>query len=311
MSSADSLLERIRATYAHIAETEAVAVAHPGDRYVLASLSAVKEQAVQLEAEWLELSHEKQQEVCRYRLMSSAGEAYSASGFAKSLIEFQELFSQIYDAIKNGVKSRARVSGQVSSDSSFKLAYTFPGSLGVVLTVQDDLSLFENKFGTAIDAFNDVMAVSTEFEVRDMAKTLGEAVVRKVFDWSQANVNAGYGVDVTWKMVDGTYKGQIVDRDSLERLSQIISRTSDIERRTLNLSGSLVAIDIPRKRFRLVVPDGDDFPGVLSEGFDVSRKWAVNTSYRAKIEMETITHYATQKTDRTYKLKSLQTEPYA
>lgn len=123
MPNIDSLLEAVRAAYARLSEVEAVAASHPGDRFVLTSVQSLKAHAEHLEATWIEECRLKQVEVCRYRLISRIGDTYPASAFTKSLLEFQELFAQIFDAKVNGVKRRAVVSGEILSDTAFDFAY--------------------------------------------------------------------------------------------------------------------------------------------------------------------------------------------
>src|SRR5205823_2928800 len=159
------------------------------------------------------------------------------------------------------------VSGEVISETTFDFAYSYPGSLGVVLTLQDRPTLFEGKFDEAISSLQQVMSIVDEDDVRDVANTLGDAVVKRVYDWSTVDYLAGYNVDVTWTGFTATHAGQIVDRGALARIIELIGRTSDIERQTVRVIGTLVAIDVVGKRFRLVVPEGEDFRGSLSEAF--------------------------------------------
>src|SRR5205823_5004501 len=135
------------------------------------------------------------------------------------------------------------------SETTFSFAYSFPGSLGIVLTVQDRPDLFKGRFDETIAAFHEITSIEDEHDVRDMAKTLGDAVVKKIFDWSTANYNAGYSVDVTWTGRLGTHIGGLVPRARLGRLIDVIARTSDVERKRIRARGSLVMIDVRRRRF--------------------------------------------------------------
>lgn len=309
MPSADSLLDAVRSAYARIGDVEAVARDHPGDRMVMASLQSLKAHAEHLEHQWIEECRTKQIEVCRYKLISRLADVYQATAFARSLLEFQGLFAQIFDAKAQGVlRRRAIISGEIVSQTGFYFAYSYPGSLGVVLTLQDQPTLFGGKFEESIAAFQQVMGIEDEDDVRDIARTLGDAVVKRVYDWSTVNYLAGYSVDVTWTGFRETYAGQMVDRDAFGRIIEFIGRTSDIERQTVRVVGTLVAIDVVGKRFRLVVPDGEDFRGSLSETFDLARQWSVNRTYAARIIVEAVTRYATQQTQVNYRLENLETE---
>lgn len=309
MPSAGSLLDAVRAAYARIGDVEMVAQDHPGDQMVLASLQSLRAHAEHLEQQWVEECRHRRVEVCRYKLLAGLTEAYSATSFAKSLLEFQELFAQIFDAkIHGSPKRRAIVSGEIISETAFDFAYSYPGSLGVVLTLQDRPDLFSGRFETAIAAFQQVTSIEDEDDVRDVANTLGDAVVKRVYDWSTVNYLAGFSVDVTWTGFSEAYAGKLVDREELGRIIELIGKAGDIERTTVRVIGTLVAIDVLGKRFRLVVPDGEDYRGTLSERFDLSKQWAVNRTYAARIVVEAVTRYATQRTDVNYRLEDLETE---
>jgi hypothetical protein len=307
MANLDVILEGLRAGYARIAQIETVAAQHPSDRFVMASLESIKADVLQMELEWFEQCRIQQVEVCRYRLIAPA-QTYTASWFAKSLLEFQELFSQIFDAKKNGVKRRARISGDTFTETAFGFAYSFPGSLGVVLTLQQEPNLFGDKFTDSVAAFNDITSMNDEDDVREAATTLGDAVIKKIYDWSSINSKAGFDVDVTWASASGVKTGGLIDRSSLARIVDLIDKTKDVEKRQLRIPGTLVAIDTIKKRFRFVVPDGEDYSGPVSPAFDLTRKWSVNTPYLGVIETVSVTKFSTQETINTFTLVALETD---
>ncbi|MBW5437445.1 hypothetical protein FXB41_22615 [Bradyrhizobium canariense] len=305
MSGLNSLLDNLRRTYAAIGEVQEVAARMPGDIMVLANLGSLKREATDLEALWEEECRQARVEVCRYRLMPENDERYTVAAVTKSLLDFQELFSQIYDALKNGVKKSRQLSSWMLNETAFDFGFSYPGSLGVALMVPSHADLLGGKFDDTVDAFLQVMHVSNEDEVKDLAKSLGPAVVKKAYDWSRVNHSSGYAVDVTWNTVQGTKKGAVVDVAALGKIVEIIGRTSDVERQNIRGPGILVGLDTLKKRFRFVEPDGLDYSGPVTEEFEIQRKWAVNQTYIAHIQVEEITEYATQEIKRTYRLVSL------
>jgi hypothetical protein len=126
-----------------------------------------------------------------------------------------------------------------------------------------------------------------------MSPNVFDAVVKKAFDWSKINYTAQYDVDLTWSTSRGVRKGGLVDNISMGRIIDIISKTSDIETRSLRVVGTLVGIDSRSKRFRLVEKDGQDYVGTFGPSFPGLKKWAVNRNYIADLDVETIMYYAT------------------
>jgi hypothetical protein len=173
MSDIDSVLERLRRVYAAIAEVEAVVANSPGDQFVLVNLRSLKRDAEDLEEQLDDECKYAQKEICRYRIIPDVAHNYSLSAVSKSLLDFQELFSQIYGALKTGTRRRARISTEVAAETKFNFAFTFPGSFGIALTIDTEADLFTNKFDEAVRAIIDIVRLDNKDDVRNFAKTLG------------------------------------------------------------------------------------------------------------------------------------------
>jgi hypothetical protein len=304
MSGLDSLLDRLRETYASISEVEAVAACVPGDRYVLANLESIKKVASQLEEQWDLECLNQHTEVCRYRILS--GSNYSIASFSKSLLEFQGLFTQIFDSIKNGAKRRSRVSADIVRETCFDFGYSYPGSLGVALTLKGNPDLFSGGFDRAVDAFIDAMNIDDEYQVRDTAKILGYSVIKRIHDWSSANLDANFEIDINWTTSKGIKKGGLIGVSNLSKLVEIIRRTSDIDKRNILVEGTLLGLDSKTGHFRFVPSgNGPDYKGRADETFPILKEWSLNSNYTAEICIEETTQYATQESNQVYKLKSL------
>ena len=279
----------------------------PGDHFRLAELASVKHHAHQLEAEWEEYARREHIEVCRYKLQSEKTDRYPALDFSKSLHDFQKLFSQVFDAVRHGPKVRARVSGQIIDETTFDYGFSYPGSLGTVLTLPGESDLFGAKFDDAVGAFLRVTEIKSEADVREVISDLGEAVVSKAYNWSKSNYFGGFGADVIWRTSTGPSRAGEISRGRFGTILEIIDKTSDEEIRKFETPGMLMGIDAQTNRFRFIDPSGEYFVGPISQHFDTSVKWAINTRYRAVIEVEAVTRFATEETRQTYRLLELHT----
>lgn len=303
------LVDRIRRVYEEIAKVERVAAQFPDDVYVQANLNSLRYDAEELEREWAAEARLEQKEVCRYRMIPSFLGAYSIRVVTQSLLDFQELFSQIYDSIKNGTKRKARISSEITQRTTFNLAFTYPGSLGVAMSIDSFPDLFSGEFDESIDALMQVVQARDEYDVRDMAKSLGEAVVKKAYDWAKVNSSASYAVDLDWTTLKGSHKGGMIDVAAFSRLVTVIGHTSDSIVRMVKVRGVLVGLDSKTKRFRFVDPNGDDYSGPLSDIFPAGAVWQVNETFIADIEVEETLEYATDTTKQINRLRHLEPEP--
>lgn len=252
MSGLSSLLENLQHAYARIAEVESIARSHPGDIYVLGNLSSLKRAAQSLEKAWEEEARFAQKEICRYRILPSMVEQYHVRQVAKSLEAFQDLFSQVYDATINKIRSRAQFSADVAETTALNVGFMYPGSLGVALTVDGKSELFSGKYDDVVRSFLDMMKLRQESDVRKLAEEYGLGVVKRAYDWSKINASAQYGIDVGWTTSLGHKMGTIADVDDFRRNVDLIGAISDSVRNVVRVSGLLVGIDSKTKRFRFV-----------------------------------------------------------
>lgn len=306
MSGFNSLAESLQRIYSEISQVESVAKKNPGDVFVLANLHSLQRRAEILEQEWEDAALHVENEVCRYRILPAGEERYPIRYVTQSLWSFQELFSQLFDAAINKIKSRKRLSPEVTDLTALNFGYAYPGSLGVAMTLPSESTLFgTSKFDDTIAALIEVMRLSDESEVRHIAETYGIAVIRRAYDWSRTNAQGGYGIDLTWVHLRGERRGTVTQLDDFERIVELISRTSDQERRTRRIYGMLVGIDTQTKRFRFYQANGPTYAGHLAPEFPETVRWSVNTFYVATIEITSTISYATEETKTTFTLKAL------
>jgi hypothetical protein len=123
----------------------------------------------------------------------------------------------------------------VAQETALNFGYSYPGSLGVAMTVPSGSNLFaEGKFDEVVSTVVEVMRLHDEREVRGVAEKYGIAVVRRAYDWSKTNAASGFGVDLTWLQLGGRQAGSVAEVRDFQRIVDLIGRTSDEERRTFD-----------------------------------------------------------------------------
>jgi hypothetical protein len=301
------MLERLRRAQEVLSEAERAAADFLNDRYVQANLLSLRTDVADLMDQWEAEARVKQRDVVRYRLIPSEATEYAIRSVTSSLHGFQEMFSQVFDALKNGAKRRARLTADVLEQTCFNFAFSYPGSLGVAMSIDaSNPGLFEGKFDAAVEAFMQIVAVQSEDELRNLAKKLGNAVVKRTFEWSRANLAAEYSVDLRWVTATGQQHGGVIDVAAFRRIVTVIERTSETETSSLDVAGLLTGFDGQVRRFRFVGDDDVVYLGTLSESFPAGAVWRVNAPYEAKVEKDETLSFATQETRTTYRLKHLE-----
>ncbi|WP_156312056.1 hypothetical protein [Methylobacterium platani] len=302
MSDYASVAEEARRAFASVARLELASMREPESKALRINLAAKQKLANQLRARLLEAAEESNVEICNYRLVRAEGNQYGLAYVSESMLGFQYLFTQIYDSKKTHPKSKATFGTESLTESLLELGYTYSGSLGVVLMAPTKRDLFSRNLDSSIEELFDVVEVNSAASVKEVANKLGNAVVKRLLDWSKANVRGGFDADVRWNRSDGRQLGQFIDKQRMEKISNIIEATSDVSRETVTARGTLVGIDVKAGNFHLVVPNGEDYRGKLSDSFSRDRVVQVNHAYNATIIEEKITTYATDKTVKTHTL---------
>lgn len=306
MSDFASIVERTRRAFASVAKLEQALARDPTSTILQVNLAATKKLAMKSQEQLLRLSEYARVEVCNYRLIQAIHRAFGVAAVSRSLLEYQNLFTQIYDAKKNGPKQRAIFGGEAQEESLLELAYTYSGSLGTVLLARSERNLFEGSLDSSMQTLLDVTEIATRDEVKSVAEELGNGVVKRIHDWSHANASAGFSADVLWKKSDGKQIGHVVECKKMEDIVGLIEATSDEKTEVVDATGILVGGDLGGT-FHFVVPNGPDFRGSLDENFDISTEMTLGRRYDAKIREKITIVYATEKVNISHQLISLRT----
>ncbi|MBO3759466.1 hypothetical protein [Ciceribacter sp. L1K22] len=300
-----SAVERARQAFAVVTQIEEALLRDPDARHLHVNLAAARKMARQAQDRVLAIAESDHVEVCDYRLVPVDQRPYALTWVSQSMLHFQNLFSQVHDAVRNGPKLKSVIGAEALRESILEFGYSYSGSLGVMLFVPSTKTLFDGSLDASIDALFQVVEISDQDDVRDVAKALGMPVLKRVYEWSASNVNGGFSTDLKWRRSDGRFLGEVITREKMEQIVEIIGRTSDVQSIHHHVAGVLVGMDVKSGRFRLTVPDGEDFAGALSKEFPRDRRFTVNRVYDAHILESKTTRYATETVERKFELVAL------
>jgi hypothetical protein len=311
MSDFASVLERTQEAFASVARLERALAAAPSDSAIQINLRSKQRLAERFQELLYSAAEKEHVDICRYRLVPNTQNNYAVTAVARSLERFQDLFSMIYDALTNGVRRNARLGAAIAQQTSLEFAYSYPGSLGILLTVQGGRDIFSGKFDDSIDAIHQLFGISDRHEVIGLARALGNSVVKRAYDWSMENFKGDFSVDLTWRKSDGRHRGALIDRTQIARMVDIIGLTSEESKETIPVRGILVGADVKTRSFHFVVPDGESYRGALGPDFPAAGTIEVGRRYSARIIVRTVIKYATETEEKKFTLESLETDSSA
>lgn len=297
MSDYAYVADRAKQAFASVSRLEAALQREPESRSLQVNLASMRRMADQARADLYRLAAINQIEVCNYKLSPESGDGYALEHVSSSFLHYQYLFSQIYDALANGPKSNATYGAATREASALDFAFSYSGSLGVVLLAKSERDFISGTLDGPIEALYQILDVADTDNVKVIAHSLGRAVVKRVHDWSSATSKGGFSADIRWKRSDGKELGQVVSRARLESIVDIISGTSDETATPVTVFGTLVGIDVDAKTFHFVTASDESYKGKLGEGFPLAEGTRVPARYSASMTIYEKIQYATDVKD--------------
>lgn len=247
-------------------------------------------------------------DLINYRIVKSS-DLYAVEAVADSVRAFQKSFTGAADFLENGPKTKAKYSNEIEQKTRLNFAYTYPGSLGIVLAVENQRDLlYHGDFDPIIDVFTHFLGVSDETGAIDASRHMGAALIGQLCWWVDVNAKWDAAIDLVVKRPGGIQRGEFISKNRFIDLHDIFHSAVDVEPSTFEVSGTLVGLDIEPGSFHFVVPGGEDYRGGLADDF-VRQRTTVPDRYIATIHEEVKRVVATGKETKTRKLKSLQIIP--
>lgn len=118
-----------------VARAERVLAQHPELPSAQATLEGIIGRQDRLRAEFAAAAVTDGRDICQYAIETDNPNP-SMRDITSVLGTFQRLFTTVYDALVTGPKQRERHSDSIISATALGFAYSFAGSVGVVMTIE-------------------------------------------------------------------------------------------------------------------------------------------------------------------------------
>jgi hypothetical protein len=308
MSEILELQHKLQDTSAAIAQLERAIAANPSSEALRLNLESVTKRFNVLESEFKTLTETESLDVCTYRLFKPepASRTLSIRGVSTTLLDFQVAFAALFDALKNGRRVRSQITPDILQATGFGFGYAFPGSVGVVLTLERERLLFGgDMLDDVVTTFFRLAQAPTDEDIRAIGRRLGPAPLRAIFKWAQAHVEDSLGVDISWRHGDKVAANCFLQLPELERLSAAIAATSEETREIVEYPGRLTGADVQTRRFRFEPDGGDAVAGSFSDAINETHTVTLPARYTAKLEHTTRILYSSDQEQVTWRLVSL------
>ena len=253
MSRLEELQRELQSAAAAVAHAERTLAAHPTTPSVAATLRTIKKRRENLEEQFFAAAKAQGLDVCGYRIELDDRPA-TISGMTAVLSAFQKVFTSVYDAIERGPKLTSKASAETTDATAFGFAYTYPGSVGVMMTLANNPELFDaSKLDEAMKKTLELIHADDPTKVQALTETLGVPAVRLAHLWASENIKAGFGADITWRRDDVVKAELRIQSQEIALLAATIKAT--IAKEEVTIVGELTHVDTDQKKFRMSVTD--------------------------------------------------------
>lgn len=282
----------------------------PDSPGLLANMRVLERTSRELEQEFSSAAKGIGLEVCNYRLFNDDKSERSIFNLGMALVNFQTMFSVVYDAIKYGQpKMTAHLHEGTWQDTQFDFAYSYPGSIGVTMTLSSEVDLYGSPFDKAIYTLFNMAKVQTSEAMKEYSREVGVAPVKAMYVWADGLARADFGVDIKWIGYRTPETRLIVQRPDLISLRDTISSMSEEYLIEFSVEGTLVAAHIIRKTFGFQYSEGEEIHvinGKFIDAINLTHAAKVPAYYKGYFRKTTRTTYSTEEDKIEYVLLRLE-----
>lgn len=298
--------EKIAQSSAKLAELNDALRKRPTEaRSISLMINSVEKRLSQLQSEFEEISEANGIDVCSYRI-SPNKDSLAVIDLANAMRDFQRWVSILFDAVRTGAKATAHLSATSLELTKLNFAYTYPGSVGVVLTIPSErLLTAENDLAHTISVAQQLTQLSKPESIREAAIQYGPAPIRALYEWAKHHSNANLNVNILWKHGPGHEYKIDVQHSEFRALKIALENTGDTKEETITTTGLLRAVDVANKKFSLLTDDDNLIRGSFNQPLDEDHTVTLPTRYHATIRQITTTMYSSDKDIVEYILESL------
>lgn len=286
MSDIQALFERLNGVEASIAEATR-SISGPlsdGARAMIASLERRRDELREMADH---LAEERLVDVCDYRIVPSVTDLYPVKAVALSLSGWQDAVTSFFAAIRDKKpRVRAVYSDEIVDASTLNFGYSYPGSLGLVMYIQNDQMFNETDLDLAVSGIMRLVDTETVSEVREIADTFGKAAVQSFYSWSKTHTDSDLSADIKWQRGKEIKFERCVQPAGLERVQGII-KVADSKKVSVDVyDGVLVALNITGQgsfKMSFADPSVRDVAGKFGEEFNSETPHEVPARYTATL----------------------------
>ena len=308
MSQILHLQEKLQNVGATLGRVEMELARNPESNGLAANMRSLRKLHANLTDDFAYAANQIGLDVLHYRVLE---ERPTARALSSSVGTFQEAVSVAYDAFQHGPKMRRVLTPLIAQETALQVAYTYPGSFGVVFTVPNQRLLSDDWSSQLDKAMKTVLDLGKSYDntsaISEVERKLGKATISAVYSWAKANTENRIGAAIEWRRSETVRAEVFIQELEFRALSETLENVAHRADKELNVVGVLVGANTSSHRFDFIVRATDvHIRGRFEDAISDSQVAEIPRKYRAIITQTTETSYATEEEKISYFLKSLE-----
>jgi hypothetical protein len=199
-------------------------------------------------------------------------------------------------------------------DTDLRVAYSYPGSFGVVFTISNERLLLPDMQTNLDIAASTVLNLGKAGDnvaiISKTVKDIGRAPLVAIHDWAKANSEHKSGAAIEWRKSDTDKREVLIQAPEFGALFETLERIRETKDQEIAATGILVGADTKSRRFHFVVDSTDeDIRGRFNDAISESHKARIPTRYIARLHKTTEVSFATDEEKVSYFLERLEKVP--
>jgi hypothetical protein len=286
-----------------IAHAERTVAKHPNIPSVLATLRTIQKRRENLEEQFAAVTDEFGLDLCSYRIEFDNQRQATISAITAALSSFQKIFTNVYHAITYGPKKTAKVSADSVDATAFGFGYTFPGSIGFMMTLPNERLLIDKSpLDEAMERAFELIGAESKEQIEAMTEIVGLPAVRQTLLWATENAKAKLGAEIVWQRSQEARLEVRVQPKEIARLAGALSMA--IAKEQSVYVGELVHVDMSEKTFEMIV-EGKRVRGTFDKAISASQPAQLPKRYAATLTISTKIAVSDNESDTSYFLERL------
>jgi hypothetical protein len=301
MSAIIEIQQRIEGTNALIAEYEKSALRPNAPPSLSINIRSLEKSKRELELDFEELARREELDVCRYRLLTDAQPTLASVSSAWG--RFQDLFSSVYDALKNGPRKQGQIAKHDLAATQFGFGFTFEGSVGVALTLP--MKDAGTDLQAAVMAMFEMAKAQNAEALATFVERLGIPPIVRLKRWVKAHTKSRSGAIIEWHPTNQPITNLHVQYQEFIMLQNAIQAVSEPKIVELPMPGLLIGASVRKRKFEMKLDTGEEIEGTFGDAINQEHAVTLPKHYQALIRKTTKIKEATEEEEISYFLVRL------